>query len=729
MAVIDQRRLHQVPKAGEASKTLFVPELTPVVETLQSPVMTRPWLDWARRVTALLKNQGNGGGGGGGTGDVVGPNGATADAIAVYSGTTGKLIKDGLKTIAQVISDAVSQAVATILPAGKLPVANLPPNVAMRDATNVFTQDNVFQHANPRLYFEETDQPTGARDWEVVVQDQQMRFWALQSGGAMGAEPLTLQRDGDVFVGHDLGVSGQVSASGLDATPINANNITSGTVPDARLSANVQMKPIAAGDLPNHATRHQSGGADPVTITALAGYPGGTTNFLRADGTFAAPTGGGNVVGPANAVTNQIARYADATGKLLKNGGFIVADTGVVSWPSGAKQVFNPSATTAGMNVGSVSAAPSSPANGDVWYDTVTGAAYFRAANANVPITLIDAAAATGSLRTLGTGAQQAAAGNDARFTDARTPTAHATTHKSGGSDPIKLDEVAAPTDVTTLNASATAHGLLPKLSNVATQFLNGQGVWSSPSGGGDVTGPAGVTADNLASYNGATGKIIKDSGVLTSNVALRNNMNNFSEDQYISRLNAGIVLNDTGMAANSRRFHLFNGSGSVFIRPTDDAGSVQNNGLSVSRSGSVAAVGSVYERGRLTAMGEWTTIPFNAGNFFASSGTWTVGAGNVISLAYMLIGKTLLLIIYLTGTSLSATAGSLSMSLPSGFSIGISAIESLSYHNAGTNGSGMIQAYAGAPTQINFYRTIDAGTAWAAGAVYVGGTIPIPIA
>ena len=38
----------------------------------------------------------------------------------------------------------------------------------------------------------------------------------------------------------------------------------------------------------------------------------------------------------------------------------------------------------------------------------------------------VDAAAATGSLRTLGTGAAQACAGNDARLSDARTPTAHA---------------------------------------------------------------------------------------------------------------------------------------------------------------------------------------------------------------------------------------------------------------------------------------------------------------
>lgn len=48
-----------------------------------------------------------------------------------------------------------------------------------------------------------------------------------------------------------------------------------------------------------------------------------------------------------------------------------------------------------------------------------------------------DLAPNVASLRTLGTGAQQAAAGNDSRFADARVPLAHAATHKHGGSDEI----------------------------------------------------------------------------------------------------------------------------------------------------------------------------------------------------------------------------------------------------------------------------------------------------
>ncbi len=41
----------------------------------------------------------------------------------------------------------------------------------------------------------------------------------------------------------------------------------------------------------------------------------------------------------------------------------------------------------------------------------------------------------------------------DSRLTDSRTPTSHATSHKSGGSDAIKLDELAAPTSAVDVNS------------------------------------------------------------------------------------------------------------------------------------------------------------------------------------------------------------------------------------------------------------------------------------
>jgi hypothetical protein len=71
-----------------------------------------------------------------------------------------------------------------------------------------------------------------------------------------------------------------------------------------------------------------------------------------------------------------------------------------------------------------------------------------------------------------------------------------------------KLDEHAAPTDVTTLNASTTAHGLLPKLSNVASQFLGGTGVWT------DVwAAPQTINAQTGTTYT----PVVGDTGQLTT--------------------------------------------------------------------------------------------------------------------------------------------------------------------------------------------------------------------
>jgi hypothetical protein len=46
----------------------------------------------------------------------------------------------------------------------------------------------------------------------------------------------------------------------------------------------------------SHASRHADAGADPLDVTDLDGFPGGTSSFLRADGTFAIPSGSGGYI-------------------------------------------------------------------------------------------------------------------------------------------------------------------------------------------------------------------------------------------------------------------------------------------------------------------------------------------------------------------------------------------------------------------------------------------------
>ncbi|MCK9458857.1 MAG: hypothetical protein M0R80_04395 [Proteobacteria bacterium] len=62
----------------------------------------------------------------------------------------------------------------------------------------------------------------------------------------------------------------------------------------------------------------------------------------------------------------------------------------------------------------------------------------------------------------------------------------HASNHASAGSDPIKLDDLAAPENNTDLNVSALAHGLCPMYPNNTTTFFRGDGTYAVP--GSDST-------------------------------------------------------------------------------------------------------------------------------------------------------------------------------------------------------------------------------------------------
>jgi hypothetical protein len=104
------------------------------------------------------------------------------------------------------------------------------------------------------------------------------------------------------------------------------------------------------------------------------------------------------------------------------------------------------------------------------------------------------------ALLDVGTIAGTVAAGDDSRLSDARTPTAHASTHASGQSDAIKLDDLAAPDDNTDLNASASAHGLLLKLENTGAKYLRDDGTWQAVAGGAhDALTLAATLTDLLA--------------------------------------------------------------------------------------------------------------------------------------------------------------------------------------------------------------------------------------
>lgn len=172
---------------------------------------------------------------------------------------------------------------------------------------------------------------------------------------------------------------------------------------------------------------------------------------------------------------------------------------------------------------------------------------------------------------TLGTGAANAAAGNDARFTDARTPTVHAATHNAGGTDALAIDAVAATGSLRTLGvgaqqAAAGTHGHTSLATGLALA-----GVLTLPDG--LLTAPSLAFTSEVTTgfYKGNTGemravvqanemlRLVVNSGVITADVNYIGwgSTGVVSPDVKLFRDGAGLLAQRNGV--NAQRFRIYN--------------------------------------------------------------------------------------------------------------------------------------------------------------------------
>ena len=185
-------------------------------------------------------------------------------------------------------------------------------------------------------------------------------------------------------------------------------------------------------------------GATPEAISALV------EDYLVAH----PPTGSGDVTGPASAIAGNLAAL-DATGKILSDSGSKPADFAPASHNHAG--VYDPAGTAAGLvggitpaSIGAQPAGSYAPALGpDDNYLTDTEKAQLHTHPAVIAqgATQADARAAIGagtSSLTLGVAAGTAAAGNDARLSDQRTPSDLSVTNaKVAAAAAISLDKTA----------------------------------------------------------------------------------------------------------------------------------------------------------------------------------------------------------------------------------------------------------------------------------------------
>lgn len=222
--------------------------------------------------------------------------------------------------------------------------------------------------------------------------------------------------------------------------------------------ADIQQRPVAFEPVEHSTSLITSGVLSPDRCGS--GVRDGT-KYLRDDGTWQVPPGGGTT--PSDTVASETAFGVSAT-------------AGVVG-------AYSRGDHTHGSPTNPVTAheAAADPHTGYQRESEKNAASGYAGLDAGTKI--------AGTQIPYGTATSTACQGDDARLSDARMPTAHATTHKSAGSDAIKLDELAAPTDITTLNATTTLHGLLPKLGGGTSNFLRADGAWAVPAGGSPPTG------------------------------------------------------------------------------------------------------------------------------------------------------------------------------------------------------------------------------------------------
>lgn len=101
---------------------------------------------------------------------------------------------------------------------------------------------------------------------------------------------------------------------------------------------------------------------------------------------------------------------------------------------------------------------------------------------------------------------------NPTSYAPASEGVTNGNTHNHVGGDGGSIPEDALSlSDNTTSNVSTSAHGFAPKLSGNAGQYLNGVGIYSSPSGSGDVLGPATNSADYIPQWDGVSTKTLKN--------------------------------------------------------------------------------------------------------------------------------------------------------------------------------------------------------------------------
>jgi hypothetical protein len=114
---------------------------------------------------------------------------------------------------------------------------------------------------------------------------------------------------------------------------------------------------------------------------------------------------------------------------------------------------------------------------------------------------------------------------------------------------------------------------------------------------------------------------------------------------------------------------------------------------------------------------GAWITPPFNAAEYSATGGSWTVAAGHVSNMGYRLQGRTLAIQMSVNGSTIGGTPSALARNIPGGFVCARAFNSWMAGYNAAERNGMCNSSVAGG---IISMFAVPSGGAWAAGTANV---------
>jgi hypothetical protein len=137
--------------------------------------------------------------------------------VAVYSGVTGKLLKDASQMIVDGATGnvttpgsltagglATTPLNASNLTSGTVADTRLSSNVPLKNAANTFTQDQRISLAVPHLVLNETTQPVDQRKFQLYVYQQKLGISSLNDAETLVPAAMQMDRAGNVSIFGDF---------------------------------------------------------------------------------------------------------------------------------------------------------------------------------------------------------------------------------------------------------------------------------------------------------------------------------------------------------------------------------------------------------------------------------------------------------------------------------------------------------------------------------------------